>query len=411
MALVFASDLQNGGPKPPREVVLVVLGKRVSAVLLAGATMTSMAAVSVATTAQSASGASSVNWAKVTQLTKTGSKSMTALIAAAKKEGHLNVIALPTNWANYGAIMKGFTKKYHIKINSANPEGSSAQEVTALQVDKGRSSAPDVIDVGTNYAITAQTSGLLTPYKVSTWNAIPAGLKQPKGYWFDDYGGYVAIGCDSTAVPTCPTSFTQLATLAVKGSKYTVGLNDSPTASASALAGVIAAAIATGGSIGNVAPGVTYFANLNTAGTFVPGKSSLSTVQNHTTNIVIWWDYLQAGGISVSVPGWKIAVPSDAALGEYYSQAIAKAAPDPAAARLWEEYLYSVAGQNGFLEGLARPVELAYMQAHNTANPTWVAKLPAVPKGVTLTYPTVAQITADATTVNNTWAAQVGGGG
>jgi len=411
VALAFASDLQNGGPKPPREVVLVVLGKRVSAVLLAGATMTSMAAVSVATTAQSASGASSVNWAKVTQLTKTGPKSMTALIAAAKKEGHLNVIALPTNWANYGAIMKGFTKKYHIKINSANPEGSSAQEVTALQVDKGRSSAPDVIDVGTNYAITAQSSGLLTPYKVSTWNQIPSGLKQPKGYWFDDYGGYVAIGCDSTAVPTCPTSFTQLATLAVKGSKYTVGLNDSPTASASALAGVIAAAIASGGSIGNVAPGVTYFANLNTAGTFVPGKSSLSTVQNHTTNIVIWWDYLQAGAISAAVTGWKIAVPTDAALGEYYSQAIAKAAPDPAAARLWEEYLYSVAGQNGWLAGLARPVELAYMQAHGTANAAWVAKLPAVPKGVTLTYPTVAQITADATTVNNTWAAQLGGGG
>jgi hypothetical protein len=51
------------------------------------------------------------------------------------------------------------------------------------------------------------------------------------------------------------------------------------------------------------------------------------------------------------------------------------------------------------------------MQAHGTANPVWVAKLPAVPKGVTLTYPTVAQITADATTVNNTWAAQLGGGG
>ena len=389
----------------------MVLGKRVSAVLLAGATMSGMAAVTISATAGPASGASSVNWAKVTQLTKTGPKSMMALVTAAQKEGHLNVIALPSNWANYGAIMKAFTKKYHIKINSANPEGSSAQEVTALQVDKGRASAPDVIDVGTNYAITAQTGGLLAPYKVSTWSEIPAGLKQAQGYWFDDYGGFVAIGCDSSAVPTCPTSFTQLATLAVKGSKYTVGLNDSPTASASALAGVIAAGIASGGSIGNPAPGVTYFANLNKAGTFVPGKSSLSTVQNHTTNIVIWWDYLQAAGISTAVPGWKINVPTDAALGEYYSQAIAKAAPDPAAARLWEEYLYSVAGQNGFLAGLARPVELIYMQAHHTASLKWVAKLPSLPKGMTLQYPTVAQITADATTVNNTWAAQVGGGG
>ncbi len=30
---------------------------------------------------------------------------MSELIAAAKKEGTLNMIALPTDWANYGEIM------------------------------------------------------------------------------------------------------------------------------------------------------------------------------------------------------------------------------------------------------------------------------------------------------------------
>lgn len=382
--------------------------KKIKATLIAGVTMASLATIAISGASVAASGASSVNWSKVTTLTKTGSTSMTALVAAAKKEGKLNVIALPSNWANYGAIISGFSKKYGIKVNSENPEGSSAEEITALTADRGRSSAPDVVDVGTSYAVSAQQSHLLAPYKVSTWSEIPTGLKQSQGYWFDDYGGYVAIGCLSTEV-TCPTSFSNLASLATSGSKYLVGLNDSPVASASALAGVIAAAVASGGSLNNVAPGVTYYANLYKAGTFVPGKASLSTVENNSTNIVIWWDYLQASGFN-TVKGWKIIVPSDAAVGEYYSQAISATAPDPAAARLWEEYLYSVTGQNLFLEGLARPAELAAMQAAGTANKTWVAKLPAVPKGVTLEYPTTAQITAAATTVNNSWATQVGAG-
>jgi putative spermidine/putrescine transport system substrate-binding protein len=379
--------------------------RKFGTLLVAGVTVAGLAIVSVTSTA----GASSVNWAKVTHLTKSGPTSMKALIAAAKKEGKLNVIALPRNWANYGQILDGFARKYHIKINSANPEGSSGQEVTALQVDKGRASAPDVIDVGTNYAITAQNGGLLTPYKVSTWNEIPASLKQSAGYWFDDYGGFVAIGCNSAAV-TCPTSFADLAAKAVKGSKYTIGLNNSPTTAAAALAGVIAAGVANGGSLDNVAPGVTYFANLNKAGTFFPGTASASTVENNSTNIVIWWDYLQASNLSNILGSWKVIIPTDAAVGEFYTQAIAKAAPDPAAARLWEEYLYSTTGQNLWLKGEARPVELAYMQAHNTANKAWVAKLPSVPHGVVLQYPSVTQLTNAATYVDANWAAMVGAG-
>ena len=33
---------------------------------------------------------------------------MDALVAAAKKEAALNVIALPPDWANYGEVIKGF---------------------------------------------------------------------------------------------------------------------------------------------------------------------------------------------------------------------------------------------------------------------------------------------------------------
>lgn len=375
--------------------------------LLAGATVASLAVVGASATSVVASGASSVNWAKVTHLTASGSTSMKALVAAAKKEGQLNVIALPPGWANYGSIIKDFSNKYHIKVNSVNPNGSSAEEIQALASDKGRTSAPDVIDVGTSYAITAQGEKLLTPYKVQTWSQIPGPLKSPQGYWFDDYGGYVAIGCNTKTVKVCPKSFKAMLK-DTKAGGYKIGLNDSPVSSNSALAAVQAASVAVGGSLNNVTPGINFFAKLNKNGVFVPTIASATTAESGTTNIIIWWDYLQASGLVPAVKGWKVFVPSDAVLGEYYSQAISAYAPDPAAARLWEEYLYSTTGQNLWLKGMARPVELASMQAHGTANKALVAKLPALPMGAKPIFPSTAQIVAAGNIVNKLWASRVG---
>ena len=92
-----------------------------------------LATVALASGATSAS----TNWSTVQSASAGGG--MTALIAAAKQEGTLNVIALPTNWANYGAEMSAFEKLYGIKINSENPSGSSAQEIQAIKTSRGRS--------------------------------------------------------------------------------------------------------------------------------------------------------------------------------------------------------------------------------------------------------------------------------
>ena len=75
------------------------------------------------------------------------------IVANAKKEGHLNTIALPPDWANYGEMMSTFQKKYGIKITNANPDGSSAEENQAVTSLKGDSRAPDVVDDGPAFAI------------------------------------------------------------------------------------------------------------------------------------------------------------------------------------------------------------------------------------------------------------------
>jgi putative spermidine/putrescine transport system substrate-binding protein len=341
-----------------------------------------------------------VDWSTVTSAKAAGG--MSALIKAAKKEGHVNVITIPlSGWANYGAIMKDFTKKYGIKINDQNPNGSSAQEITAINTQKGRADEPDVVDVGTSYA--TNNESLWAPYKVQTWTDIPASAKDASGRWYDDYGGYVAIGCDTKIVTTCPTSFADLTNPEYKGE---VAINNDPTSASAAFYAVWAAAIANGGSFSNIQPGINFFATLNKDGNFVPGGTA-ATAASGATPILVWWDYLQ-NGVAASVPGWKSVIPSDGTIAAYYTQAIVKNAPDPAAARLWEEYLYSVTGQNLFLQGYARPIELAAMTANGTVNKTWLAALPAAPAGG-LTLPTMAEVTAAGATVDANWASAVSG--
>src|SRR5246127_2577369 len=120
----------------------------------------SSAAAAATASSSAAAGASSsagttTDWSTATSATAGGG--MDALIAAAKKEGHLNVITLPNDWANYGTIMKDFTAKYGIQITDANPDGTSQDELNAIAQTKGQSRAPDVVDVGTAFAAKGQT--------------------------------------------------------------------------------------------------------------------------------------------------------------------------------------------------------------------------------------------------------------
>jgi putative spermidine/putrescine transport system substrate-binding protein len=334
---------------------------------------------------------------------------MDALVAAAKAEGTLNLIAVPRTWAGYGAIIDAFTAKYGIKINSENPDGSSGDEINAVKSTKGQASAPDVVDIGNSYALSGAQEGDFAPYKVATWNDIPDALKDSGGLWYSDYGGYISIGCNATKVANCPTTIKGLDNPAFKGK---VALNGDPTSANAAFEAVWAAALANGGSAENIQPGIDFFKKLNSERIFNKTKVTPATVASGETPIVLDWDYLQLGNVTaLKQQGvtWKVADPSDGLVSAYYAQAVSINAAHPAAARLWEEFLYSQTsdgGQNGWIRGFARPVELTAMQTSGSADATALASLPSVTDANPFN-PTQAQITAAKDTVTKNWAAAV----
>ena len=324
---------------------------------------------------------------------------MEGLIKAAKKEGELNVIALPPTWANYGNVIKGFTAKYDIKVNSAQPDAASQDEINAAKSLKGTKRAPDVFDLGQSVALA--NTALFAPYKVTTFDTVTDEFKDPDGLWINDYGGYMSIGYDSSKVPEVTT----VDDLLGKEFKGKVALNGDPTQAGAAFSGVVMAAAANGGSADDIAPGVNFFEKLKKAGNFLPVDPTPATIESGQTPVVIDWDYTNAAE-TAKLKTWKVVVPENAAVGGYYYQAINKDAPHPAAARLWQEYLYSDEGQNLYLAGGARPVRADDMTKAGSINEADYSKLPIV-SGTPLLL-TTEQTTKAADYLSKNWSKVIG---
>lgn len=374
--------------------------KLIPGVLAAVTCLVVTSAVACAPPQKDGGGAQTESGVKAAEATSAGAfGGMDGLVTAAKAEGELNVIALPPDWANYGAIIKAFSDKYGIKVNSAQPEASSQEEINAANQQKGKSTAPDVFDLG--QAVALSNTSMFAPYKVSTFDSIPAKFKDPNGVWVNGYGGYMSIGFDSAKVP----AITDVDDLLKPEYHGKVALNGDPTQAGAAFSGVVMAALAQGGSADNIAPGVDFFGKLHQLGNFLPVDPTPATIESGQTPVVIDWNYTNAAETR-KLPSWQVVVPPDHAVAGYYFQAINKEAPHPAAARLWQEFLFSDEGQNLYMVGGVRPVRADQMAVEGTVDKAAFAKLPSIDGQVVI--PTPAQTEAATKYLADNWARAIG---
>jgi putative spermidine/putrescine transport system substrate-binding protein len=212
---------------------------------------------------------------------------LNSLIKAAKQEGELTTIALPHDWCGYGDLVAGFKAKYGIKVNELNPDAGSGDEVEAIKANKGNKGpqAPDVIDVGLSFGPQAKEAGLIQPYKVSTWNSIPAEVKDKDGYWYGDYYGVLAFEVNTDIIKKVPADWADLLKPEYKNA---VALAGDPRTANQAIMGVYAAGLSQAG--GNPAKaadaGLKFFSQLNKNGNFVPVIGKAASLAQGTTPII-----------------------------------------------------------------------------------------------------------------------------
>jgi putative spermidine/putrescine transport system substrate-binding protein len=371
-----------------------------------GAGLTALPAIAAACGGGSSSGTTGGGSGTLAVPASGSDISMADLTAAAKNEGTLNTIALPPDWANYGEIMSTFQSKYGIKISNANPNGSSAEENQAVVSLKGQDRAPDVLDVGPSFAADGKNKGLYANYKNSNWDTIPDNLKDADGAWVGDYWGAVSLGANTKVAPL-PANFADLKKPEYKGK---VAMNGDPRESGSAFAGVFAASVANGGSLDDIQPGIDFFKELKSMGNFILVDATPATVANGQTPVTIDWDYLQIayGDEFKSNVTWEVTIPSDAAVANNYCQAINATAPNPFAARLWQEFLYSDEGQLLWLKGFSHPVRFQDLSDRGVIPQDLLSKLPSADLYANVQFPTPEQSDKATQVIQQGWGAVAG---
>jgi putative spermidine/putrescine transport system substrate-binding protein len=355
-----------------------------------------------------ACGANSTSGSASSNANLAGPIDMNTLISNAKKEGKLQAIGIPPEWANYKEILTNYASKYVQVQYQAEAEYSSAQELEVFTQSKKHPHG-DIGDVGIKFGPLAKQQGLITPYKQSTWNDIPADLKDPDGYWCTEYWGTQAFVVNTDLVKTVPTSFSQL----LSGSyPNMVGIDGDPNQANDAFIAVYSAALAASGSINDIQPGIDYFAKLKKKGNFTPARANIANITKGEVAIGIIWDYLGLGFRDQlnGKPNLKILIPSDGSIAGPYVSVINKTAPDPYAARLWIEYIFSDEGQLAYLKGYAHPARYQKLVSTGKVPSDLAAKLPNAEQYANVKFVTdPTKLASAAQVVQNNWQSQVSG--
>jgi putative spermidine/putrescine transport system substrate-binding protein len=333
---------------------------------------------------------------------------MTKLIAAAKKEGALNTIALPPDWANYGEIMQTFHSKYGITLTNSAPDDTSAQENQSIVTLKGQSRGPDAVDVTGSIALEGKKSGLYQPYKVSTWSTIPKSLKDSAGYYYGDYWGAMSFLSLNSVVKQAPKDWSDLLSPTLRNM---VAIDGPPTTAGDAFGAVFAAALANGGSLNNIQPGIDFFVKLKKAGNWNPADCYTATILKGATPVAIKWDYLnlavrdqgKAQGMGITVN-----IPKSGVYGGPYYQAISKYAPNPNAAKLWMEFLYSDQGQLLWLKGYTHPARYLDLAKRKKIPAALSKKLPPASAYSHVKFASLTQIANAQQVLQEQWSAKMG---
>ncbi len=340
-----------------------------------------------------------------------GQPGMGQLVAAAKQEGQLTVIALPHDWCGYGDVINGFKQKYGLKVNELNPDAGSGDEIEAIKANKGNlgPQAPDVIDVGLSFGPSARKDGLLQPYKVSTWSTIPNDAKDAEGYWYGDYYGVLSFQINADMVTIFPRDWPDLLRPEYKNA---VALAGDPRASNQAIQGVFAAGLsaAKGNVDGAADAGLKFFADLNKRGNFVPVIGKAASFAQGATRIIIRWDYLALADRDTlkSNPRVEVVVPESGVVAGVYVQAISAYAPHPNAAKLWMEYLYSDEGQVGWLKGYCHPIRFQNLVGSRKVPADLLKKLPRADAYAKALFPTLEQQDQYKQVITKQWDTVVG---
>jgi putative spermidine/putrescine transport system substrate-binding protein len=244
---------------------------------------------------------------------------------------------------------------YDIPFDNKN----SGQAFSQLLAEKSNPVA-DIVYYGVNFGIKAETEGVVEQYKPSGWDEVPAGLKNPDGYWTTIHSGTLGLFVNKDAlggkpVPACWKDVLK------PDYRGMVGYLD-PISSAVGYVGAVAINLALGGADSDFSSAINFFKELQRNQPIVPKQTSYARVVSGEIPILFDYDFNAYRAKYTESGHFEFVIPCEGTVVFPYVVSLVKNAPDKDRAKKVLDYLLSDKGQtiwtNAYLRP-ARPIQLS----------------------------------------------------
>jgi putative spermidine/putrescine transport system substrate-binding protein len=273
-----------------------------------------------------------------------------ALVAFAAPAQAADVICYncPPQWADWASMLKAIKANLGFEIPHDNK--NSGQTLSQLIAEKSNPVA-DIAYMGVDVGYKAKAAGVLEPYKPKGFDDIPAGLKDPDGYWYALHYGTLGLFVNKDALggKPVPACWKDLLKPDYKGM---VGYLD-PSSASVGFVGMVAINQALGGNEKNFDKAIGYFKELKKNQPIVPKQTSYARVVSGEIPILFDYDFNAYRGKYKEKGNFEFVIPCEGTVTFPYVEGLVKDSPHKDKAKKVLDFLLSDKGQaiwtNAFL--------------------------------------------------------------
>jgi putative spermidine/putrescine transport system substrate-binding protein len=268
----------------------------------------------------------------------------------------------PPEWADWGTQLRKIKERTGITVPQDNK--NSGQSLAQLVAEKA-SPVADVTYLGVTFGIQAKKDGVIQPYKPAHFDDIPAGLKDPQGYWFTIHSGTLGfmVNVDALKGKPLPKSWKDLTRPDYKGM---VGYLD-PASAFVGYVGAVAVNQAMGGTLDNFDHAIAWFKQMKANDAIVPKQTSYARVLSGEIPILLDFDFNAYRGKYKDGANIAFVIPSEGTVVVPYVMAMVKNDPNPANAKKVLDFVLSDEGQAVWANAFLRPVRASAMSKEAAA--------------------------------------------
>jgi putative spermidine/putrescine transport system substrate-binding protein len=317
----------------------------------------------------------------------------------------VSLVGLPDDWVRYGDILAALAARFPgVTSVVADPAASSTDQQALVTETVATPESPDSVEVSAGVMDEMVADDLLAPFTPSVADDLVAGARGPADEWVAPYVLTSVIVTNLELVTVAPTSWSALTDPSLRG---LVALAGDPRTSPGALAVVMAAALANGGSADDITPGIEFFAQLAREGILSGTDGSAESAASGETPVVLDWSagaWTVAEALDNEGLEARVAFPTDGLAGTVLPTGLVRDAPHRACGELWVEFLVSDEAATVFASGGAIPTRRIGLERASV-----VAPIPLVPVDQydSIVIPTAAQWSAARAIVEEQWASAV----